>query len=134
APTGLSEASTASATPTRISSSAIQPENMHEEEYGIAASFLDARAGIEASYNNRSITDLLLTAPLAPTTRFVNAVVNGGEMSTKGFELALNLLPVRNPSFTWTSRTQFSTLKQRVVSLPTTVADFMTASSACAAQ
>jgi outer membrane receptor protein involved in Fe transport len=134
APNGLIDGRNAIATPSTIGNPGIQPEKMHEQEYGIDASFFDARAGIEASYYNRSITDLLLTAPLAPTTGFVNAVVNGGEMSTKGFELALNLLPIRNPSFTWTSRTQFSTLKQRVVSLPTKVADFVTASSGFGAQ
>ena len=134
APNGLIDGRNAIATPSTIGNPGIQPEKMHEQEYGIDASFFDARAGFEASYYNRSITDLLLTAPLAPTTGFVNAVINGGEMSTKGVELAVNILPIRNPSFTWTSRTQFSTLKQKVVSLPPTVADFVTGSSGFGAQ
>ncbi|HEY2851950.1 MAG TPA: SusC/RagA family TonB-linked outer membrane protein [Gemmatimonadaceae bacterium] len=134
APNGLIDGRNAIATPSTIGNPNIEPEKMHEQEYGMDASFFDDRAGFEASYYIRSITDLLLTAPLAPTTGFVNAIINGGEMSTKGVELAVNILPIRNPSFTWTSRTQFSTLKQRIVSLPATVADFVTSSSGFGAQ
>lgn len=134
APNGLIDGRNAIATPTQIGNPNIQPEKMHEQEYGVDASFFDARAGIEASYYTRSITDLLLTAPLAPSTGFGNKIINGGEMSTKGVELAVNILPVRNPSFTWTSRTQFSTLKQRIVSLPPTVADFVATNSGFGAQ
>ena len=134
APNGLIDGRNAIATPSTIGNPNIEPEKMHEQEYGIDASFFDARAGLEASYYTRSITDLLLTAPLAPTTGFVNAIINGGEMSTKGVELAATILPIRNPKFTWTSRTQFSTLKQRIVSLPPTVADFVTSSSGFGAQ
>jgi outer membrane receptor protein involved in Fe transport len=134
APNGLIDGRNAIATPSTIGNPNIEPEKMHEQEYGVDASFFDARAGLEASYYIRSITDLLLTAPLAPTTGFVNAIINGGEMSTKGVELAVNILPIRNPKFTWTSRTQFSTLKQRIVSLPPTVADFVVGSSGFGAQ
>ena len=134
APNGLIDGRNAIATPSTIGNPNIEPEKMHEQEYGIDASFFDARAGFEASYYTRSITDLLLTAPLAPTTGFVNAIINGGEMSTKGVELAVNILPIRNPNFTWTSRTQFSTLSQKIVSLPPTVADFVTGSSGFGAQ
>lgn len=118
----------------QLGNSNIEPEKMHEQEYGVDASFFDARAGIEASYYIRSITDLLLTAPLAPTTGYGTEVLNGGEMSTKGVELALNILPIRNPKFTWTSRTQFATLTQRLVSLPSNVPDFVVGSSGFGAQ
>jgi len=136
APNGLIDGRNALtiATPTQLGSPNIEPEKMHEQEYGVDASFFDARAGIEASYYIRSITDLLLTAPLAPTTGYGTEVLNGGEMSTKGVELALNILPIRNPKFTWTSRTQFSTLTQRLVSLPSIVPDFAVGSSGFGAQ
>jgi TonB-dependent starch-binding outer membrane protein SusC len=134
APNGLIDGRNAIATPSTIGNPNIQPEKMHEQEYGVDASFFDARAGLEASYYIRSITDMLLTAPLAPTTGFVNAIINGGEMATHGAEIAVNILPIRNPSFTWTSRTQFSKLTSRVVSLPPTVADFVTPNSGFGAQ
>lgn len=134
APNGLIDGRNAIATPSTIGNPNIEPEKMHEQEYGIDASFFDARAGFEASYYIRSITDMLLTAPLAPTTGFVNAIINGGEMATHGAEVAVNILPIRNPSFTWTSRTQFSKLTSRIVSLPPTVADFVVPSSGFGAQ
>lgn len=134
APNGLIDGLNAIATPSTIGNPNIEPEKMHEQEYGVDASFFDARAGLEASYYIRSITDMLLTAPLAPTTGFSNAIINGGEMATHGAELAVDILPIRNPKFTWTSRTQFSKLTSRIVSLPPTVADFVVPSSGFGAQ
>ena len=43
-----------------------------------------ARIGLETSYYNRTITDMLLTAPLAPSSGFGSRYINGGVMKTAG--------------------------------------------------
>jgi TonB-linked SusC/RagA family outer membrane protein len=120
--------------PGTIGNANIRPEKMTEQEYGVDATLLGGRAGLEATYYDRTITDLLLTSPLAPTSGFGSQVINGGELQTKGVELGLNLVPVRWRALTWNSRTQFSTNKSTVVSLPTGVADFVVANSGFGAQ
>ena len=134
APNGLIDGRNAIATPSSIGNPNIEPEKMHEQEYGIDASFFDARAGFEASVYNRKITDLLLTASLAPTTGYSSRVINGGEMSTKGAEIALTLLPIRNRDVTWTSRAQYSSFVSRIVALPPSVPDQVVGSSGFGAQ
>jgi TonB-linked SusC/RagA family outer membrane protein len=96
----------------------IKPETMTEQEYGIDATFLNRRAGIEATYFARSITDMLLQAPLAPSSGLGLQVINGGEMTSRGIELGLTLVPVQTHGITWTSRTQFYHIAQKIVSLP----------------
>jgi hypothetical protein len=47
----------------------------------------------------------------------VQQIINGGELSSKGWELGLTLLPFRG-NFTWNSHTSFYHVSQKVVSLP----------------
>lgn len=129
---GIYDGRNAIAEPTTIGNANIEPERMREQEIGIDGSFFENRVGLEASYYNRTITNMLLTAPLAPTSGFGSSYINGGTMKTAGVELALNLLPIRNRNFTWTSHTQFYSYQSRVTQLP--VADFVVGSSGFGAQ
>ena len=107
----------------------LAPERMREFEYGVDATLFDQRVGLEGSVFTRDITNLLLSAPLAPTTGYASQFINGGHMQTRGIELGLTLLPVRNPSFTWTSHTRFFRYTSTLISLPASVAPFVLGSS-----
>ncbi len=120
--------------PTSIGNKDIRPEKMTELEYGIDALLLDSRVGLELSVFDRSITDLLLTAPLAPTTGFTQQYVNGGRMQTDGIEIGLSLTPIRTPDFQWISRVQYYTYETRIMELPARIADFAIANSGFGAQ
>ncbi|HEY4304570.1 MAG TPA: SusC/RagA family TonB-linked outer membrane protein [Gemmatimonadaceae bacterium] len=133
-PNGLYDGRNAIAEPTTIGNENIEPEKMRESEIGIDGSFFDNRIGLETSYYNRTITDMLLTAPLAQSSGFGNRYLNGGTMKTAGIEAALTVLPIRNRNFTWTSRAQYYSFQSRMVSLPPDVADFAVASSGFGAQ
>ncbi|HKO15470.1 MAG TPA: SusC/RagA family TonB-linked outer membrane protein [Gemmatimonadaceae bacterium] len=133
-PNGLIDGRNAIATPSTIGNPEIRPEKMRELEVGLDGTFFDSRAGLEASVYDRTITDMLLTAPLPPSSGFSSRYINGGEMKTRGLELGLNVLPIRNRTFTWTSRAQFYTFTSRMVSLPPDVANFVLPSSGFGAQ
>ncbi len=131
---GLISGRNALGVPGSIGNVGIEPEKMTEQEYGADIQFLGGRVGFEGSYYDRTIRDLLLTNPLAPTSGFGNQIINGGELKSTGVELALNALPFRTRNATWNSRIQFYTNKSEVVSLPVTVADFAVANSGFGAQ
>jgi outer membrane receptor protein involved in Fe transport len=97
---------------------AIKPERMREQELGIDATFLNQRLGLELTRFDRHITDLLLTAPLPPTSGITNLVINGGHVTSKGWELAATIEPIRSQQFDWTSHTSFYAVRGHVVSLP----------------
>jgi TonB-dependent starch-binding outer membrane protein SusC len=122
--TGLMEGRTALGTPGTIGNPAIKPERMTEQEYGLDALFASGRVGLEGTYFDRTITDMLLTAPVAASTGFGQRVINGGKLQTTGLEAALNLVPVRTRTLQWNSRVQYYTFQSVVRSLPAEVADF----------
>jgi TonB-linked SusC/RagA family outer membrane protein len=102
----------------RVGNFDLKPEKMTEKEYGVDASFLDRRIALEATMFDRTITDMLLQAPLPPSSGLGTTTINGGKMTSRGQELAVTVIPVQNRFLDWTSRTQFYHISQRIVSLP----------------
>ena len=134
---GLIDGRTAIGVPTQVVATVgnpnIEPEKMREIEYGMDAVFFDSRAGLEVNLYDRSITDLLLQAPLPLSSGFQQQFLNGGNLVTKGVEIALNLTPIRGP-LEWNARVQYSSFKSKVASLPDGVADFVVPNSGFGAQ
>lgn len=129
---GIIDGRTALGVPGTIGNPDIEPEKMRELEYGLDATFASQRIGVEFSYFDRTITDLLLTSPTAPSSGFGNRVINGGRLKTNGIEAALTLTPVRTTAFNWTSRAQYYTFDSDVERLD--VPPFVVASSGFGAQ
>ncbi|HLV26927.1 MAG TPA: SusC/RagA family TonB-linked outer membrane protein [Gemmatimonadales bacterium] len=96
----------------------IRPETMTEQEYGIDASFLRSRLALEVTYFNRTVTDLLLTAPLPNSSGLTQQIINGGELSSKGYEIAVSATPISNDWLDWRSNTSFYKVKQKIEELP----------------
>ena len=92
----------------------IQPETMSEVDMGIDASFLKQRLNVEVTRYQRIISNLLLTFPLPPSSGLGNQVVNGGQLSVKGWEVGLTGIPIQTGQFTWTSRINYTTNIQKV--------------------
>lgn len=96
----------------------IRPERQREIEGGFDLTLLDGRAQLEATVYQKRITDMLLRRTLAPSTGFTTQIFNGGELSNRGLELALNATPIDRNGFSWNSRTTFYTNKSTIESLP----------------
>ncbi len=96
----------------------IKPEVMTETEIGLDLSFLSQRLNFEITNYNRSISDLLLTYPLPPSSGLVQKIINGGELSVKGWEFGITAVPLQRGEFTWTSRVNFQANKQMVENIP----------------
>lgn len=131
---GLINGRNAIATPSNLGNDKIEPERMQETEFGVDATFWDSRIGLEASVFNRTITDMLLTLPLAPASGFASKVINSGEMETKGTELSLAITPIRSPSLQWTSTMTYYTFTSTITSLPPEIPDFVQGNSGFGAQ
>jgi TonB-linked SusC/RagA family outer membrane protein len=128
-PGGVYDGRNSLAVPTQVNNPAIKPEQMRESEIGVDGSFVGNRIGLEASYFNRTITDLLLLAQVAPTTGFVNRYINGGRMKTAGVETAVNVVPIHTGQFSWRSRVQYYAFQSRIVTLDSTISTSQVPSS-----
>lgn len=96
----------------------IRPERMREIEGGFDLALLDGRASFEFTAYDQQITDLLLRRTLNPSSGFVTQVFNGGELHTRGIEVALAATPIQRDEFGWTTRATFYTTKSTVENLP----------------
>jgi TonB-dependent starch-binding outer membrane protein SusC len=96
----------------------IRPERSREIEGGVDVSLAGGRLYFEATAYTSSTTDLLLTRTAPPSSGFVQEIFNGGELRTRGLELALQAQPLRRWGATWDSRTTFYTTKSTIEDLP----------------
>ena len=96
----------------------IKPERQTEMEGGFDATLGNEFATFSFTYYNKTITDLLLVARVAPSTGRTNRIFNGGKLRKLGQEVSLSLSPLRRPELNWILRTTFSRNRSKVVELP----------------
>ena len=104
--------------PSAVGNPNIQPETMHETEWGFDATLLHGRVAVEATRYDRVITNLLLNSPLLPSSGLGTQLINGGQMSVRGNELGVTLVPISRRNFDWTFRTSYSTNIAMIDNLP----------------
>jgi TonB-dependent SusC/RagA subfamily outer membrane receptor len=103
----------------------LKNERAREWEVGAEAGVLNGRVGIEATYYDRLVSDLLFFRPLATSTGFSRQFAPIGSMSNKGFELALNTTNLDRENLMWSSTITYATNKNMVESL--SILDFQSA-------
>ncbi len=103
---------------TALGNPAIKPEVMHENEVGFDASGFNSRVSFEASGYSRQIKDLLLSFPLPQSSGLSSQIINGGQISTRGFEAGLTIVPIRTRNFEWSSRVTYNTNVQHTDFIP----------------
>ncbi len=87
----------------------LDPETASEIEFGVDLGMLDERITLEATYYNKQVNDLILDLVPATSTGITAIATNAGDLENRGVELALGLVPVRNPNFNWNLRTAWWT-------------------------
>lgn len=110
-----------------VGSPNLQPERQREIEGGVDASFSGGRATLEFTVYQKTISDLLLTRRLAPTSGFANEIFNAGELRTRGVEVSMGLVPAQSADLNWVFRTNFFMSRSKVTDLP--VPSFIPSSS-----
>jgi TonB-linked SusC/RagA family outer membrane protein len=96
----------------------ITPEIASEWEGGVDLSFANGRAALRATQFKKTVDDLLLLNSLATSTGFSQQYINGGQLSTHGTEIALDLTPLDIGRFNWLSTTTYSSAKSKITQLP----------------
>ena len=95
----------------------IQPETSRSYELGLDFQLFENRIGLDATYFNNTVSDQIIPVDIARSSGFYTIVRNAGEVSSKGFEVVLNAVPVQTPNFTWSSIINFTRLRNRVEEL-----------------
>jgi TonB-linked SusC/RagA family outer membrane protein len=93
-------------------------ETTAQTDVGVDIEVLEGKVSLSADYFVKNTKDLLLAQSLPEYVGGNSLMRNIGEVQNKGIELALNATPVRG-ELTWNSSLNFSSLKNKVVSLAT---------------
>ena len=85
----------------RLPSMDLRPEITTEWEFGLTTHLFNNRLDIDAAYYNKSTKDQIISASLAPESRYTSMTRNVGKIANQGVELAVNGIPVRTKDFEW---------------------------------
>jgi hypothetical protein len=100
--------------PTQQGNTDLKVERQTETEFGTDMGFLNNRIGLEFTYYNKDVKDLILNRSLAPSTGFGNQFRNVGDLTNKGFELLLRGVPVQKQNFRWNILATYSQNKNKI--------------------
>lgn len=95
----------------------IRPELKFTKEVGLELSLFKNRVGLDVTYYDVQSKDLILPVPVDPATGFLFKRINAGEMTNKGFEATLNLVPVKTNDFSWNIAVNFAKNTNELVTL-----------------
>jgi len=77
------------------------PERQESFEIGVEMTMFDRRVGLDVSYYNTQNINQITSIPLSTATGYTSAILNAGTIENKGWELQLNVTPVKNDNFQW---------------------------------
>jgi TonB-linked SusC/RagA family outer membrane protein len=102
---------------TALGNEFIKPERQSEFEVGTDLSLLAGRLGVELTYYNQVIDDLLLQRTLAPSTGAQTRIENVGELTNRGLELSVRAALIQQRDFDLNATILFSTNRNEVTRL-----------------
>ncbi len=94
-----------------------KPELTTEIEAGFDGAFWDRRVNLEFSYYRQDITEMLLNVTVPTSTGYSNQLRNAGEMWNKGFEVKLDINPIRMDAFAWIIGFNYAKITNEVTKL-----------------
>ena len=101
----------------RIGNPTLQPEISTEKEIGADLRFFQSRINLDVAYYDKKTTDLIWPVSLSSATGYTTQTMNLGEITNKGIELSLKLVPVKTKDFEWNVTWTFSKNENKLVSL-----------------
>jgi hypothetical protein len=99
-----------------LGNAGLKPEFTDEFEVGAETRILNNIIGLDLTYFSRSSTDQIASAAVARSTGFTQEIVNIGELTNKGWEIGVDVTPVKlSNSFTWNSYVAFTKIRSEIV-------------------
>ncbi len=87
-----------------------------EIEFGTDIRLFKNRVGVEVTWFKRNSVDQITSTQVASSSGFSSAVVNAGEIENKGWEVLLNLTPIKMANgFEWNTTFNFTRIRTLVV-------------------
>ncbi len=98
---------------TTLPNANLRPSRVAETEVGLELKMFNNRVGLDIAAYRKITTDQIIPVQISDASGFINTRINSGKSRNLGFEVLLNLVPVRSKNFTWdfTANTSFNKSK-----------------------
>lgn len=93
------------------------PTSTYSYEFGFDVRFFQDRIVLDFNYYNQATKDQIMNLPISSSSGYSNAMINAGEITNKGIEVSLNVVPVRSKDFEWSSNINFAKNTNKVKEL-----------------
>ena len=100
-----------------LSNPNLLPERQENWEVGLEMAFANRRIGFDISYYNTQNINQITDIPLSNATGNTAAVFNAGTIENKGWEVQLNLTPLKSDNFKWDMTVNWAKNESLVVEL-----------------
>ena len=95
----------------------LKPVKSKTQEVGLEMQFLERRLGFDVSYYKTENVGQIVPVAYSTATGVSNQFVNAGTIENKGFEVQMNLTPIKTKDFAWDIFVNWSNNKNTVTSL-----------------
>jgi TonB-linked SusC/RagA family outer membrane protein len=97
----------------------LKPSRVSETEIGLELKMFKSRLNIDLAVYKKITKDQIVQVQISDASGFVNTRINSGKSQNKGFEALLNLVPIKNKTFSWEFTGNTSYNKTKVISIIT---------------
>jgi TonB-linked SusC/RagA family outer membrane protein len=101
----------------QVANPELKPEFTKELEIGADVRLFGSRLNLDFAYYNKKTSDLIFATPVAASTGFTTKTVNLGIIQNKGFELLVDVVPVKTKNFQWDLQYVFTKNNNKVLEL-----------------
>ena len=102
----------------RLANPNLKPEITRSDEIGAELALFDSRVSLDASYYSKATRNQIFDVEISGASGFNKKWVNAGEISNKGIETLLTIIPVQSANgFNWTTTFNWAHNKSMVVDL-----------------
>ncbi len=84
-----------------VPSATLKPSRTAEAEVGVELKLFNNRVGLDLTYYNKVTSDQIVSAQSSDASGYTSTLINNGQSRNRGFEVLLNLAPVRTQNFSW---------------------------------
>lgn len=112
-PVGTSNIISGTPTGTTLPNPNLKPARVAETEVGLELRMFNNRVNLDLAAYRKITSDQIVLAQISDASGYLNTPINSGQSRNHGFEVMLNLAPIRNKDFTWefTANTSYNITK-----------------------
>ena len=110
-----------------LGNAALKWESTKQTDIGLELGFLKQRLTLEVDVYRKTTDDLLLNAPMSPSSGYNRVFKNIGKVQNQGLEVTIGATPIQTKDFTWTSSFNIAFNRNKLLGLTDNQLNMLTA-------